>query len=214
MILGPRAVKDIIYLYLPDAMADWETGYLLQGLTMQNMLPAPRYHLKTVGASTAPVRTLGGMTVVPDCAISQVQKEKIAALLLPGGDSWSAPEQRAVLELAACLLEQGTLVAAICGATLPLAELGLLDSRPHTSNSLYFLSGLAKNYRGSAFYRDELAVADGNLITASSAGGLLWARKILERLELYSARTVEAWYQYYATGDAKYYMELIESFAQ
>lgn len=139
-----RTVRDIIYLYLPEAMADWETGYVLQGLTLQSMLPAPRYRLKTVGASTQPVRTLGGVTLIPDCAIAQVRKGEIAALLLPGGDSWSGPEQGAVLELAAYLLEQGALVAAICGATLPLAERGLLNSRPHTSNCLYFLSGLAK----------------------------------------------------------------------
>lgn len=206
-------MKDIIYLYLPDSMADWETGYILQGLTMQSMLKKPRYRLKTVGAVQAPLRTLGGITVVPDCGIFQVHAEETAALLLPGADSWSAPQHGPVLELAAALLEEGTLVAAICGATVPLAQIGLLNSRLHTSNSRHFLSGLAKHYQGGALYRDEPAVADGNLITAGSAGGLLWARKILEHLELYSARTVEAWYQYYLTGDAKYYLELMECFS-
>jgi putative intracellular protease/amidase len=32
------------------------------------------------------------------------------------------------------LLDRGMIVGAICGATLGLANSGLLDSRPHTSN--------------------------------------------------------------------------------
>lgn len=201
-----------VYLYVLDTMADWETGYILQGLSMQNMLLEPKFQLKTVGAGTAPIKTLGGVTMIPDCALEDVQEEETAALLLPGADNWAAPEHRAVLELSAALLGRGVLVAAICGATLALADLGLLNDRLHTSNAPYFLSGLSKNYGGGHLYREELAVADGNLITAGSAGGLLWARKILESLDLYRTETLEAWHRYYQTGDAAYYMQLLETF--
>ncbi|MEG1608912.1 MAG: glutamine amidotransferase, partial [Clostridia bacterium] len=76
-------------------------------------------------------------------------------------------------------------------------------------NSLEYLCGYSKNYNGKEHYLNELSVVDKNLITASSAGGLLWARQIIEYLGIYTARKTEAWYQYYATGDAKYFMEMI-----
>lgn len=102
-------------------------------------------------------------------------------------------------------------MGAICGATLALAELGILNNHSHTSNSLEYLCGLSKNYIGSSYYKNELAVTDGNIITASSAGGLLWAKHIIEYLNIYSSKTTEAWYQFYLTGDANYYIELLSS---
>lgn len=205
-------MEKYICLYLPDAMADWETGYVMQALSMQGMRGGEVLPLRTVSADGAPVRTIGGMTVLPDGALCEVREDGLAALLLPGADSWDAEKHGAVLALAARLLEQGVPVAAICGATLALAKRGLLDDRAHTSNSLAFLQGLAENYRGRAHYREDVAVADGDLITASSAGGLLWARLIVERLGLFPAETVEAWYQYDLTGDARFYAALVESF--
>ena len=37
-----------IYMYLLDTMADWENGYFLQGLTLQQMLPEQKYEVCTV----------------------------------------------------------------------------------------------------------------------------------------------------------------------
>lgn len=87
-----------------------------------------------------------------------------------------------------------------------------MNNHIHTSNSLEYLSGFSKNYTGQSFYRKELSVTDGNIITASSAGGLLWAKQIIEYLNIYSHVTTEAWYNYYLTGDTKYYMEMLSSF--
>ena len=53
---------------------------------------------------------------------------------------------------------------------------------------------------------------DKNLITASSAGSLLWARYIFENLKLYSNQTIEAWYNYFSSGKAEYFGELMNSF--
>lgn len=82
-----------ICLYLPAGMADHETGCLLQGLSMQRMLPQVRCRLRTVGAAKAPIRTLGGMTLLPDCATAELDAQEIAALILPGADTWQEPEQ-------------------------------------------------------------------------------------------------------------------------
>ena len=53
---------------------------------------------------------------------------------------------------------------------------------------------------------------DKNLITASSAGSLLWARYIFENLKLYSHQTLEAWYNYFSSGKVEYFVELMNSF--
>jgi hypothetical protein len=47
------------------------------------------------------------------------------------------------------------------------------------------------------------------LITASSAGSLLWAKQIMEYLEIIPNEMIEAWINYYSIGDPKYYMEFL-----
>lgn len=194
-----------IYMYLLDTMADWEAGYLLQALTLQKMLPVQKYQFRTVASSKQPVKTAGGLTVVPDISIDHIEPDLAAALLLIGADSWLEPQQQPILNLASQLAENNTLVAAICGATLGLAKIGLLNTRAHTSNALSFLTQMVPDYQGAAYYKEDVAVSDANVITASSAGSLLWARYILDQLELFPPETVHSWFQYFATGDANYF---------
>lgn len=200
-----------IYMYLLDTMADFEHGYVLQGLTLQKMLSKQEYELCTVATSREPIRTVGGMTLIPDIALDELDENQAAALLLIGADTWGDTEQVAILEVAKSLIERGVLVAAICGATLGLANVGILDTRYHTSNALFFLTNMASNYSGEQYYKDAVAVTDNNLVTASAAGSLLWAKYIFEKLEIYSPETIEAWYNYYSTGNADYYMELMST---
>ncbi len=204
-------MKKIIYIYVLDTLADLEIGYILQGINMQNMLKEAKYVVKTVGRTKDSIKTLGGLTLTPDCSLEEISDNEIAALLLPGANTWNDDGQRPILEMAVSYIEKGVLVGAICGATLALADLGILNNHLHTSNSLEYLCGFSESYRGNALYKDELSVTDGNIITASSAGGLLWAKQIVEYLNIYSRETTEAWYKYYLTGDARYYMELLES---
>ncbi len=200
-----------IYMYILDTMADWESGYLLQALTLQKLLPARKYQFNTVAFSKRPVKTAGGMTLVPDLSIDQMELNDTAALLLIGADTWMDQQQQKILDVASRLIEKGVLVAAICGATLGLANRGLLDTRRHTSNAPFFLTEMAPNYKGAANYQTEAAVSDGNVVTASSAGALLWARYILDALQLFSSKATNAWYSYFATGDAKYFGELMDA---
>ena len=103
----------------------------------------------------------------------------------------------------------GTTVCAICGATAALAGAGLLDNRPHTSNGPGFLEMFAPGYQGQDFYVDQPSVADDNLITAGSTGGLLWAKQIIERLGVFQADTLDAWYAYFNTGKPEHFYALM-----
>lgn len=200
-----------IYMYVLDTMADWENGYFLQGLTLQKMERELKYELQTISVSTRAIKTTGGITVVPDITLEEIDETQAGALLLIGGDTWQEKSNQPILEVANSFLEKNILVAAICGATLGLANNGILNSYYHTSNALFFLQGSDK-YKGEKYYKDTLAVMDKNLITASSAGSLLWARYIFENLNLYSQQTIEAWYNYFSTGKVEYFGELMNSF--
>ena len=175
------------------------------------MLGEPKVKLLTVSKGKKSIKTAGGMTIVPDLNLYDIDTVNTDALLLIGGDSWLNNEQDDVLELASKLLQENILVGAICGATLGLAEKGILDNRYHTSNASFFLSQMSQHYRGHDYYKDEIAVQDGKLITASSAGSLLWAKFIVEELSLYSKTTVEAWFSYFSTGDPRYFLEMMNS---
>ncbi len=201
-----------IYMYVLNTMADWESGYLLQALTLQNMLPKQKYQFSTVAFSKKPIKTAGGITIVPDISIDQMELDETAALILIGADTWMDDQQQKILDMTLQLVEKDVLVAAICGATLGLANIGLLDTRAHTSNASFFLTGMVPNYKGAALYREEAAVSDANIVTAGSAGSLLWARYILEYLELFSLETIDAWFNYFSTGNAKYFGELMATF--
>lgn len=122
-----------IYVYVLDTLADWELGYITSELHSERFFKkdAERVSLKTVSYSKEPIRTMGGLTVVPDCMIDDIAVKETSVLLLPGADTWNDPKHGAIIKKASELLSLGATVGAICGATVALANLGLLDNRRH-----------------------------------------------------------------------------------
>ena len=66
-------------------------------------------------------------------------------------------------------------------------------------------------YKGQRFYVDKPSAADRSLITAGSAGALLWAKQIIERLEVFRPDTLEAWYSYFSTGREERFFSLMQT---
>lgn len=202
-----------IYVYVLDTLADWELGYVTSELHSgryfkQDTQPIS---LKTVSCSKEPITTMGGLTITPDYLIDDIVMDKTSVLLLPGANTWDDPKHGAIIEKAGNLLTLGATVCAICGATTALAKWGLLDHRPHTSNGPGFLEMFCPSYQGHNFYIDKPSVTDNNLITASSTGGLLWAKQIIERLNVFEPNTLEAWYNYFSTGEPKHFFALMQT---
>ncbi|WP_072805737.1 DJ-1/PfpI family protein [Rhodococcoides yunnanense] len=189
-----------IALYATDTMADWEYGYLVAGIAMARAQGSDRYQLRVVSDGGGEVTTLGGIRLLPDGDLTGL--DDLAALILPGGDTWGDGHAR-ILDSAVDLLKRG----AICGATLGLARAGVLNARPHTSNAPEFLSQ-ATEYTGSALYRDERAVADGTLVTAPGTAPLEFTKALFETLEVFPQPVVDAWYGLYSTGERKYFDQL------
>lgn len=124
-----------------------------------------RYRLKTFSIDGKPGRTIGGLQITPDLSIDDVTVPDAEMLILPGGASWEQGGHHQVALLAQKFRQHRVTVAAICGATLGLAKIGLLDALRHTSNSKDYL--LQSQYQGAEYYVEEPAVNDGGIITAS-----------------------------------------------
>ncbi len=205
-----------VYLYVLDTMADWEASYAIAELHSKRYFKpdAPDVAVKTVALSKDPIRTMGGVAVLPDCTIEDLKLDEKSVLLLPGANTWDDPIHGAIVQKASELLSCGGLVAALCGSTVALAHAGLLDDRPHTSNGAGFLEMFCPTYKGKAFYVDAPSVAAGNLITAGATGGLLWAKQIIEKLDVFKPETLDAWYAYFSTGETQSFFALLQSLAQ
>lgn len=202
-----------IYVYVLDTLADWELGHVTSELNTGRFFKknAPVVELKTVSYSKDSITTMGGMTITPDCTIDDIIVNETSVLLLPGADTWNDPKHVAIIEKASELLSTGGMVAAICGATAALANYGLLDTRSHTSNGVGFLDMVSPTYKGQNLYIDEPSVADNNLISASSTGGLLLSKQIIEHLGVFQPDTLNAWYNYFNTGKAEYFFALMQT---
>ena len=202
-----------IYVYVLDTLADWELGYVTSELNSGRFFKegAQRVSLKTVSYSKEPIHTMGGLTIVPDCLMDDIVVSKTSMLLLPGADTWNDPKHSAIIEKASELLSADATVCAICGATAALANFGLLNNRPHTSNGAGFLEMVSSGYKGQDFYIDKPSVADNNLITAGCTGALLWAKQIIEHLGVFQSNTLQAWYEYFSTGEPEHFFALMQT---
>lgn len=167
-----------IVTILSEGYADWETALLNAGARQY-------YGIETRYATPGgkPVTSAGGLRVMPDLAVEDIDVAAIDALVVNGGTAWSredAPEIGAVLVAAR---DAGKTVAGICDATLALARAGLLDTVRHTSNSPDNLG--PTGYAGNALYQDQpSAVVDGRVVTAPGTAPVSFMGAVLETLGL------------------------------
>jgi putative intracellular protease/amidase len=120
------------HVALFDELADWEVGHLLAELRT-GRFTRERFDVVTVADSLEPITTMGGVRMVPDAPVAELDPGDSDLLVLPGGDMWDAGGGDAFAAVARRFLAAGVPVAAICGATAGLARAGLLDDRHHTS---------------------------------------------------------------------------------
>lgn len=201
-----RAVHVAVY----DTLADWEIGHVMAHINDPDGQRAPgSLRIVTVGASADPVTSMGGMRIVPDVVLADVDPSDSAMLILPGAATWTSGANQAFADAAVAFVDAGTPVAAICGATFGLAAAGVLDDRAHTSNAAVFLEG--SGYKGGSRYVDELAVTDGNVVTASGIAPVEFAREILALLDVYEPGVLASWYKLYGQHDPAGYYELMEA---
>lgn len=202
-----------IYIYVLDTLADWEVGYILAELNSRRFFKknAPLVTIKTVSHSKNAITTMGGIKIIPDCLVEEIEMGGNTVILLPGADTWDEPQNVEIIKKSNDLLLGGGTVGAICGATVALANFGILNKYSHTSNGVGFLEMFCPTYQGGELYLDNPSVSDNQLITAGSTGSLMWTRQIIESLNVFENNTLEAWYNYFSTGNSNYFFELMET---
>jgi len=196
-----------VHLGVYDTLADWEVGHLLVELHT-GRFTGTTFDVVTVAESREPITTMGGLRILPDLLLTDLEPAESALLILPGADMWDAGGGEAFAVAAGRFLDAGVPVAAICGATAGLARAGLLDERRHTSAAAEYLA--ATGYRGGDRYVDERAVVDGDLITAGPQSPVQFARAALKRLGLASERTLDAYERLFYGADARAFAVLSE----
>ena len=202
-----------VYLYILNTLADWEISYLTAELNSGRYLDKtrPPVELIKIGNTTEPIKTMGGITITPDETIDNIQFEEDDLLILPGADTWTEEENKKIIDIVSSIINEKVIIAAVCGATIALANKGILNNRKHTSNDIEVLKMFCPEYTGENFYLNQPSVTDDNLITASGLAPLEFSYEVLKRIDVMKAETLEAWYQLYKTKESKYFYALMES---
>lgn len=196
------------HLAVYDSLADWEVGHLLAELRTGRFTGRP-FAIVTVAEKPEPITTMGGVRLLPDALLADLDPADSALLILPGSLMWDVGGGGAFAAMARRFLDAGVPVAAICGATAGLARAGLLDDRRHTSALADYLA--ATGYGGGDRYADERAVVDGDLVTAGPQSPVQFARATLGLLGLASPETLEAYEAVFHRGDPTGYPTLMQA---
>jgi putative intracellular protease/amidase len=189
-------MKSAPHLLVFDGFADWEAAFAVAELRRSG-----NHRVVTFGYSAEPVVSMGGLCVLPDFELAELDLEMIRILILPGGDQWeNAPLDESLAALLRRLTARRTPIAAICAATTAVARAGILQGRKHTSNGLAYLKAQVADYAAEADYTDSLAVRDRGLITASGLGALEFAREVFAELGVFSDEDLTTWYRMFKEG--------------
>lgn len=184
-------MRDTVYFLVFEGFADWQAA-----LALCEVRRPGDWQVQTVGFSSAPVMSMGGLAVQPDLALAGIDLQRAALLIVPGGHLWLRGEGQAAVAAMRELHLAGAPVAAIDSGVLALARAGLLDHCRHTGNWSGQIAAQVPSYDGAAQYdADVLAVSDGGLITASHLGSVEFAREVIHTLDLYSPADREHWYR-------------------
>lgn len=188
-------ITKTVYVLLRDDYADWEPASALAELRRSF-----GFSVQSMGLTTAPIVSMGGLRIIPDIALSDFVPESAAILILPGGDAWMEGEVVEVSEAVNAMVAVGQPVAAICAATLALAHAGLLDDRGHTSNGRGFIEKYVRKYWGHGMYRASHAVSDRLVITANGVAPFAFAAEIFRTLAPERKLDIETYESLYARG--------------
>lgn len=193
--------NEIIYLLLPD-FAEHEMVYLAQAIAADDfaMKENPRYVNKIAAPSMAPIKSIGGFSMLPDYTFDSMPDD-YAALVLIGGFGWSMPIADMVVPIVSKAIASGKIVGAICNAASFLAKHGLVNSIAHTGNGIDQLKMWGgDNYTNEAMYQHRQAVSDHNIVTANGSATLEFAKELLLLLANDTPERIEMFYQFHKQG--------------
>lgn len=169
-------MKKLAYFILLDEFADWEGAYL--SLFLREL---EAWEMKTVSVKPF-VKSIGGLTVKVDLVLNQ-ELALADLLVLIGGNSWAAFENKDFEKMVTKYFEEELPIAAICGAVDYLAKKGFLNTHQHTGNNDNS-EGLKRfeQYNNAGKFFPQQVVRDQNLVTANGTAALDFAQEVLEMI--------------------------------
>src|SRR5690242_16411396 len=106
------------YLLIFDGLADWEAALAICELNEESSFKQTRYDVVTVGLSSQPIVSMGGLKILPEITLADIRPESAAIFIVPGGNRWESDPDGQITDILQTLHNQGVPIAAICGATL------------------------------------------------------------------------------------------------
>jgi len=188
-------MKKKIFVFLFNGFSDWEIAYLSPEIKKSDA-----FDLIYFSKDGNPVISMGGLCILPEMSLTEINTDDVYMLVLPGGTAWETGENSEIDLFAKTLFAKKRTIAAICAATAYLGRQGFLNNLKHTSNDLYYLKGVAPEYSGEKYYVNSFAVSDENIITANGVAPIEFAREIFEKVQLYDSHDTEKWFQLFKNG--------------
>ena len=104
-------MKPKAYVFVFNGLADWEPA-----LALCEIRKSGKYEVLTAGHSREAVVTMGGLNVVPDIAMDEIEARETAIFIVPGGNRWEEGPDQKVHDLLRRLHADEILIGALCSA--------------------------------------------------------------------------------------------------
>lgn len=140
------------------------------------------FRVHTVAATPDPIRTVGGMQVVPSCTIDEHPPFEI--LVVPGGYGVNAIYEGddRVTEWIAQQRGDGALTTSVCTGAFLLAKAGLLQGKRATTH-WGSITALRRRHADITVLHDLRVVDEGEIVTAAGvSAGIDMALHVVARL--------------------------------
>lgn len=150
----------MIYVFLANGFE------IIEALAPVDMLQRAKLDVKTVGVGSKTVKSSGGIEVTADLSVSEITKDNLDMIILPGGmpGTLNLEADETVQKYIDYCVEKGIYIASICAAPSILAHKGYLNNRKAT-----VFPSFADDLK-NAVYTGNAVEADDKFITARGAG--------------------------------------------
>ena len=149
----------MVYVLMVDGFED------IEAIEPVDIMRRAGISVKTVGVTSKKVTSSHNITIETDIQISDVVKEDMKMLVLPGGPGHTNLEDSdAVQSLITYAQNNDIYISAICASPSILGKRGILDGKNYTCFPSF------EKFAPKGLLSKEKAVLDGKILTARGAG--------------------------------------------
>ncbi len=171
-----------ILCFIYDTFADFETSLTCAGLN------GDTYEVVYIAYDTSPVKSTGGLTIIPDMKVSELSNTPdIAGLIFPGGNNRIVKPE--LEKLVKQLDKEKKLLAAICAGPEYLAKIGILKGRKYTCTDgpeFYQENNEVDPFPRETYINTRM-VREGNIITAIGDAFIDFSLEVWDWFNMYDS---------------------------